>query len=436
MQKILILFVLLLLAPTLSAQDWVPAPADTLQGTVYLMNGTVHVGNGKVIPNGVVGIENGKITLVADATTIRLNLQNAKTINCYGKQIYPGLITPNSTLGLIEIGAVRATNDLAEVGDFTPNVRSLIAYNAESVVIPTVRSNGILLAQSRPFDGTISGSSSIMQLDAWNWEDAVVKSDDGMWMQWPSYLSRSGWWAEPGELKPNEKFDGEVQKISQYFAEAQAYCKTAPPVEPNLVLEAMCDMFSKNQKVYIAANHAKEIISAVNFAQKFGLDMVLVGGRDSYLLTDLLKEYDIPVMLFKTHQLPYLDDNDVAQSYKLPKILQDAGILYCITAENDSGEQRNLPFTAGKAVGYGLTEEQALAAITANTAKILGIDADYGTLESGKSATIIVSEGDVLDVLGNNIVHAFIDGREISLDNKQKELYHKYMKKYDLPPKE
>lgn len=430
--RLLLINVLVFFAQaTTQAQNWIPAPGKLLEGKTYIMNATLHLGNGEVIPNGVLGMENGRIILVADATVVRLNMSDAKTIDAYGKHVYPALISPNSILGLSETGAVRAQRDYYEVGDYNSNVRALIAYNTDSQITPTVRSNGVLMAQIVPQGGRISGTSSVVQLDAWNWEDAAVKADEGMWLSFPSLYEY-----EEGRIVPSKKYEQQLQELEQFFTEAANYCQAPSDYPQNLKFEAMCGVFEGSKKLYIRANLTKEIMAAVQFAKRHQVKMVLAEGAESWLVADILKENDIPVIIQKTHQLPRRNDDDIDIFYKLPALLQNAGVLYAVSAENDSGEQRNLAFTAGKAVAYGLTKEQALSAITSNTAAILGIDAAYGTLEQGKQASFIISKGDVLDPMTQHIERAFVDGREVNLENKQKDLYHKYMSKYNLPEKQ
>jgi len=434
MQKLLFLYCLLFTTTVAQAQS-VPAPGSPQTKTVYLIGGTIHVGDGTVIERGTLGFAEGKITLVSDNIAIRIDSSQAIQIDASGMHIYPGFISTNTVNGLVEVQALRQTRDSYEVGNFKPHVRTIIAYNTDSWVTPTVRSNGILLSQIRPVGGRIAGTSAVVQHDAWNYEDAVVKEEDGIFVSWPSVVSRGGWWGSPGKVKSNEKYDDQIMEMRNFFTEAQAYCLGETNEQPNLVLAAMCPCFTKDKTVYIGANQAKAITDAVAFSKEFPINMVLIGGTESWLVTDVLKENNIPVILARTHRLPFLPSADVDMPFKLPSILQKEGILFAMTAQTGSGEQRNLPFTIGKSVAFGLSKEEALMAITKNPAEILGIADRVGTLEEGKDATLIISEGDALDVLTNEIVLAFIEGRPVNLDNKQKELYRKFMEKYGFEPK-
>ncbi|MFM9945822.1 MAG: amidohydrolase family protein [Bacteroidia bacterium] len=422
MKKILIAILLF----SIMAKAQVPTPGKLPIKPVVLMGGTLHIGNGEIYTDAGLGFVNGKIVSL-DSLLKKINYRDYELVDAKGKHVYPGLIAPNTTIGLNEIDAVRSTRDYNEVGLNNANIRSIIAYNTDSKVTPTVRSNGILLAQITPSGGSISGNSSIVQLDAWNWEDAAVKTDDALHINWPRMSVQRGWWAEPGDIEKlqNEK---EILALDEIFSNAKTYCNSQPVVL-NLKLEAFRDVFSGKKKVFIHADGAREMISAVQFMQKYGIIPVIVGGDESFLITKFLRENKVAVVLIRTHNLPSLPEDDVDMPYKLPKILHDSGVLYCI-ADVGAWQQRNLPFQAGTSVAFGITPEQALMAITKNTSEILGIDKNYGTLEVGKSATLIISDGDILDMKTSKVTRAWIDGRPVDLNNTQKELDKKFRTKY------
>lgn len=427
---------------SVNAQRPDPVPAQTQR--ILIMNGTAHLGNGNVIENSAIGFENGKLTLVADATVIRLDKSKFdKVIDAQGKHIYPGLIQCNSTLGLTEIDMVRSTVDNFEVGEMNPNVRSLIAYNSDSRIIPTVRSNGVLIAQIVPSGGTISGQSSVVQLDAWNWEDAAYKVDQGIHLNWPRMYISKGEKAEPEDVQ-RTKIQRQLNDIQLYFEEAKAYSLTSSSTpasalganskvttDQNIKFEAMRGLFTGEKTLYIHCDYVKEMISAIGLADKFGIRLVIVGGGDSYRITDLLKTKNVSIILGRTHSLPPREDDEIDLQYKLPSILSKAGINYAISMDG-SWQGRNLAFNAGTSAAYGLTKEEALMSITLNAARILGIDATIGSLESGKDATLIISSGDILDMKTNHVESAFINGREISVDNFQKQLNQTYQTKYGI----
>ncbi|MBO0592404.1 amidohydrolase family protein [Cellulophaga sp. E16_2] len=428
MKKITYILVLLC-ATSFSFAQQTPAPAQT--EAITIEGATAHLGNGKVIENSLLMFEAGKITFVGDA---KMRIARKGTIiNATGKHVYPGFIAPAKSLGLVEVDAVRASDDQDEIGDMIPHIRSLIAYNAESKVVESMRPNGVLLGQIAPQGGRISGTSSIVQFDAWNWEDAAVKVDDGIHMNWPNSFKQGRWWmGEERGFKPNEKYTEELDEITTFFKNAMAYGKAAAP-EMNLAYKAMSGLFDGSQKLYIYTDGEKEIIDAVTLAKANGVkEIVIVGGYRAYKITDFLKENNVAVLINFTHNNPNFEDDDYDLPYKNPKLLFDAGVLVGIqNASAANFQTRNLPFYAGQTVGQGLDKEAALQLITGNTAKILGIDADYGTLEVGKSATLFISEGDALDTRSNQLTHAYIDGRDLSLETHQTELWKRYMGKYE-----
>jgi imidazolonepropionase-like amidohydrolase len=432
MNKIFLLFGGLLFSAFFSYGQATISPAKAQSKPIIITGGTLHVGNGQVINNGYIIFDKGKITGIGEGTAP--NTAGADVIDATGKQVYPGFICPITTLGLVEIEeGARGTVDDEETGELNPNVRSIVAYNTDSKVIPTVRSNGILLAQPTPNGGVISGQSSVVQLDAWNWEDAAYKKDIGIHLTWPvaRVQGRRRPIPTPGvpQESPAEKAQKAIDAIEKLFSEAKAYSEIEKPETINIRLEAMKGLFNGTKKLFVNAEGAKEIVQAVTFAKKMGISAVIVGGNESYLVTDVLKENNVPVILKETQRLPDKDEDDVYLPYKLPKMLQDAGVLYGLTGIG-FWRQRNLPFEAGEAVGYGLTKEQALSMITINNAKILGIDKTTGTLEVGKDANLFISTGDALDMITIHVETAFIQGRNISLDNLHKQLYRKFSDKY------
>ncbi|PKA83783.1 imidazolonepropionase-like amidohydrolase [Ulvibacter sp. MAR_2010_11] len=403
-----------------------PAPDQT--EAITITGATAHVGDGTVIDNSVLVFENGKITAIGDANTPT----KGKIINAQGKHVYPGFIAPAKSLGLVEVDAVRASDDQDELGDYIPNIRSIIAYNAESKVVESMRPNGILLGQIAPQGGTISGTSSIVQFDAWNWEDAAVKIDDGVHVNWPNSFRRGRWWmGEDRGWSPNKDYDKDIDAIKAFLANAKAYGKVAATSE-NEGFKNSQGLFNGSQKLYVYAHGEKEMIDAVTTAKESGIQhVVIVGGYQANKIIPFLKQHNVAVLVRHTHNLPFMDDDDYDFPYRLPKLLVDGGLLVALQNSDASNFQtRNMPFYAGQLVAQGMDKEAALQLITANPAKILGIDANYGTLATGKSATLFISEGDALDMRTNILTHAFIDGRDVSLETHQTELWKRYMEKY------
>ncbi|MEP7372402.1 MAG: amidohydrolase family protein [Chitinophagaceae bacterium] len=436
MRKIILILSFLCYAILVNSQANV-YPAKESKGITYIKNATIHVGNGKVIENGVIKINNGKIEQVG--SDIAVPSDNSSVVDAKGKQVYPGLILPVSSLGLVEISAVRASSDVREIGEMNPSVRSIVAYNADSKVINTLRSNGVLLANIVPEGSLIAGSSSVVQLDAWNWEDAAYKVDGGMHLYMPSLLPRPRFGggtggSGPQQAQPDPVKEGldKIEEIKIFFGEAKAYHAAATHDETNLKFAAVKGLFDKTQKLYVHANTIKQMLVALDFVKEFGFDLVIVGGSDSWQIADLLKQNNVSVILQQPHSLPTSDDDDVDQPYKTATLLQKAGVLYSISDDDGQTRGRNIAFNAGTAAAYGLTKEEALQAITLNAAKILGVADKTGTIEVGKDANIVISEGDILDMRSSVVTDAFIQGRKIDLNDKQKQLYERYNQKYNL----
>jgi imidazolonepropionase-like amidohydrolase len=400
-----------------------------------ITNVSAHIGNGTLIENAAIAIAaDGKIQFVAPMTDARVQSANFKElINGIGHQAYPGMIAPDNQLGLREVEAVRATNDFSEVGKWNPSVRAIIAYNTDSKVIPTIRSNGVLMAQISPKGGQISGKSSIVTLQngPLNWEDVAYKTDEGMWLQWPGRFAYAGWWGEPEPAKKSDGYSQNLNNIKDFFKEAYLYCQQKEHETKNLKFEAMRPLFSGQMKLYVRVDDAQSIMEMVQWTKSIGVKSVVVGANESWRIADFLAKENVPVILNQVHNLPLREDDDIDMPFKTAKILSDAGVLFCFSIE-DYWQQRNLMFQAGQSVAYGLPKEMAIAGLTGNTARILGLDATCGTLEPGKDATLILTKGDLLEIRTSVVTHAFIKGNLLDLEDKQKALFRSYMKKFGL----
>jgi len=336
---------------------------------------------------------------------------------------------------LIEIGSgVEVATDNREIGDLNPNVRAIVAYNTDSHVIPVLRSNGILLAQIVPTGTLLSGTSSVVQLDAWTWEDAAYKIDNGIQLGWPRKSIAGGRrgmeFLMPGTSGPST-YDKNVEALEKIFTDAVAYAAIAQPHDVNLRLEAMKGLFDGSKTMFITTSEPRCIIEAISFGKRYGVKkMVLTSADESaWDVREFLKENNIPVLLADPLSLPKYDYSDTKLTFKLAAMFKKAGILVGLTYSNQA--YANLPFAAGQTAAYGLTKEEALQTVTINTARILGIDDKTGSLEVGKDANIVISTGDILDMSTNNIEYAFITGRSISLDNKHKQLSRRFQTKYE-----
>ena len=424
MKKIILLS---LLVPCLIQAQQTPAPPQN--ESILIKGVTAHIGNGVVIENAAIGFDNGVITYVGATGSAPSGYD--QTIESDGQHAYPGFIGMNTTLGLVEIDAVRATDDEDELGEMLPHIRAAIAYNAESQVVESVRPNGVLMAQVAPRGGRISGSSSVMQLDAWNWEDALMKADEGIHLHWPNPFYRGRWWlGEDPTLKRNDSYTKEVQSIADYMTKAKAHREKQNP--KHLPYTAMSGLFDGSKSLYVHADYGEQIEESIDQLMGWGVKkIVLVGAHEAPKQLDLIKEHDIPVIIPRPHRLPYNEDESLKSTFTLGTKLVEAGITVAIemSGRMERMNTRNLPFYAGSFAAYGVPYEKAVALLTSNPAKILGLENEIGTLEAGKRATFFLSKGDALDMRTNILSHAYIDGRAISLESHQTELYQRYSEK-------
>ena len=428
MKKIIYSLLCFFLVGTTIAQQ---TPADK-QTTDYSIEGaTAHLGNGQIIENSLIMFSDGKIVFTGNANA-RI-ARRGTVINAKGKHVYPGFIAANSTLGLVEIDAVKASVDEDEIGINNPHIRSLIAYNSESKIIESMRPNGVLMAQITPRGGTISGTSSIVQLDAWNWEDAALKVDDAIHINWPGSFTRGRWWlGEDPALKADPKYGKNIDKIKSYFMNAKNYLAGSKN-KMHLPYQAMEGLFKGSQKLFIHVNGQREITDAITIAKDLGINNIaIVHGEGAENVTELLVKNNIGVILDRPHRNPNSEDDAYDYTYTIAKTLVDKGVLVSLGMEGQMERMntRNLPFYAGTFAAHGLDKEVALQLLTSNTAKILGIDDMVGTLAVGKDATLFISEGDALDMRTNQLSKAYIQGRDISLETHQTKLWKRYSNKY------
>ncbi len=407
----------------------VPIPVPAQSNPILLKGGTAHLGNGEVIQNSLIGFDKGKLTVVQ--ASANMDETAYQVIDISGKHVYPGFILPNSQMGLEEVSSVKAMSDSREHGTINPNIRAVISYNTDSEFIPTMRFNGILLAETTPRGGTVSGTSSVMEMEGWNWEDAAHTLDMGLHLNWPNRISRRFDFATfTRKTEPNKNYTKNIASLKDHFAATKAY-HDAPSKVKNLKLEAMMGLFDGSKTLFLHVGAAKEIVEAVRFAQQQGVKKITVLTDEAALyVADFLKENNIPVILPQTQRVPDRSSMAIDLPYELPHLLTEAGVMVSLSHQGMQSQARNLAFYAGTAVAYGMDKEEALKTITSNTAKALGIDDRVGTLEVGKDATLFVSEGDALDYNGNILNYAFISGKMVVLPNKQQELFERFSTKY------
>lgn len=401
--------------------------------SLLLTGGYIHTATGQNFEDGAIGLKGDTISFVGDAKDANPS-EYDRVEELRGRHVYPGMIAMNTTLGLTEIFAVRATRDYREVGDMNPNVRSIIAYNAESEITATVFSNGVLFAQICPRGGIISGTSSAVKLKAWNWEDAAYAMDEGICMDWPRTFKRKGERGDPRAYEPDEKYLDKLEEIKSFFRLAQAYGQTNYPTQKDLRLEAMKGLFNGQKRLYITADFIKEVREIIAFKREMNIPKVtIVGGYESWKVANLLRENDISVLVRRVISLPRLAEDGLDDSFTLAAKLSEADVSFAFQMDGDMEpiQNRNIAFAAGVAIANGLDREEALRGLTLHPAEMLGVADRIGSLEVGKEGSFVVTEGDLFDIRSGIIHRIYMEGQLVDTENRQDELYKKYLRKYD-----
>lgn len=409
---------------------------------IAIVNATIHPVSGPSIARGYIHFEDGVIKAVGEGDFALAG--PGMVIDATGKHVYPGMIGAVTQIGLSEISSVRAMLDHREVGDVSPEVRAAVAVNPDSWLIPVARSSGILTVGSFPTGGRIPGRASVMRMNGWTWEEMAVKQSAGLVVNWPNVRPVRAWWMTESDEQQQQGIGTAMQAIEFAFDTSLAYqrARRADASHPmDLRWEAMGEFLnpqsidptasedSRPSPVLIFAQEVEQITSAVTWATGRGLNPVIVGGRDAPMVAELLKAHDVPVIVLGTHAFPRRADSPHDEAFTLPARLEAAGVRWCLASGEEPAHERNLPHNAATAVEHGLAEDVAIASITLRVAEILGVGDVLGSLEVGKAATLIVTDGSPLEIR-TNIERAFIDGRTIDLTNKQTVLDEKYREKY------
>lgn len=424
----------LALAATAGASTVIPAKRPA--GPVLLRGGTVHTVSGGVLEKTDVLLQDGRIAAVGPKLAAP---KGAEVVDVAGRHLYPGFISAHSQLGLTEIGAVRATVDTTELGAVNPNARAQVAVNPESELIPVARLNGVLTVNVTPqagggFGGAASlfaGTSALVRLDGWTWEDMTLRPAVALHLYWPSLAVSRDPRNPRGEAEQRRAVAERLKTIRDTFAAARAYAgaKAAGRADTDLRLEALLPVLRGEKRLFIHADALAQIQSALDWAREEKLAFTLVGGRDAWRVADRLKEAGVGVILGGTFNLPPRRDDDYDTAYAAPAKLHAAGVRFCLALGTDgaseTANERNLPYEAALAAGYGLPRDQALRAVTLSAAELLGVEAELGSLEVGKRATLIVTDGDALEMT-SNVQLAYIDGAKIDLRSRQTDLHQKY----------
>jgi imidazolonepropionase-like amidohydrolase len=408
---------------------------------------TLHTISGESIANGRMLVDKGRIVAIGNAASVP-DVAGATVLALPGKHVYPGFVAANTTLGLVEVQAVRATVDAAEVGALNPNARALVAVNADSELIPVTRANGVLtaLAAPRPSASTlVAGTSALIQLDGWNWEDMGVMPEVGLHISLPSMrtATSASVFAQAVNISGSAREEMErlitqrLRTLEDAFESARAYDQTRradPTTAIDTRWEAMRAVFrvASPRPVFVYADELPQIRYALAFAERFNLRLVIIGGQDAWRIAPLLAERKVPVIIGGVHKLPLRRGEDFDTPFRLASRLKEAGVTFAIARGGstfDAAMERSLPFEAATAMAHGLARDEALKAITLYPAQILGAAEMLGSLERGKHATFFVTDGDPLDIR-SNVERIFIQGREIPLEDKQTRLTKKYEEKY------
>ena len=399
---------------------------------IALRGATIHTVTKGVIQNGTIIFEAGKITAVGANIAIPAG---TKIVDVTGKHIYPGLIDAYSTVGISEIGAVDMSNDVNEVGDFNPNVRTDVAVNAESRHIGTSRSQGVLTTLTTPGGGLISGMSSAMALEGWSWEEMSLESSAALNVNWPEPRPGGGRFGGGGGGAPGGgnrvTYEERVQQLKNYFAEARAYrdaVAAKEQVRTDARYMAMIPALDRKIPVVVSANGTSQINDAITWAKQENLRLIIRGGDDAIHVAARLRAENIPVILTSTMDAPNRAHEGYDAAYSRAAQLHKAGVKFAISGGAGSLYTDRLPYEAGVAVAFGLPEEEAIKAVTINAAEFMGLSDRLGSLEPGKQATLLITTGTPLDMT-SDILQAYIQGRELDMNDIQKHFFNKYMEK-------
>jgi len=414
------------------ASDQIPARAQ--DHPIAIAGATIHPVSGPIIERGTILFDKGKIVALGSGLTLPPNVE---VIDAAGKHVYPGLISPDTYIGLVEIEAVRATRDNVETGSINPNVRAEAAVNPESDLIPVARANGITTVVSAPSGSLIAGTSALLMLDGWTWEEMTLKAPLAMNVYWPRMNIIKAWWMRQSEEEQKKERDARLKELANAFRDARAYMtakkaeteKGLPYHNTDLRWEALIPVLEGRLPVVVWADDIQQIEAAVAWAEREKIRMIIGGGQDAWRVADLLKHNAIPVLAGAIYRLPDRRFEEYDEPLILPLKLYQAGIPFAIITQGEASNERNLPYQAATAAAYGLPKEEALKAITLSPAQIFGVADRIGSLEVGKDATLIITTGDPLEI-ESNVVLEFIQGKKIDLSSRHTKLYEKYLEKY------
>jgi len=413
-----------------SSHDQIPGALPT--GPVAIVGGDVHRIDQPVIRGGVVLINQGRISAVGTAKSVPI-LETAQRIDATGMNVYPGLVNGYSDIGLREIDSVEETIDRSETGRLNPNVRSWVAINPDSELIPVARAGGVLTSMVAPAGPFFAGQAAVVRMDGWTWSEMLLKGPAAMIVSWEAMEPSGDSTSQTTKLRSEQyqRLDHLLDNAARY-GERRAAQGDSQPID--LRMESLLAVVHGGLPLIAHADRRAHIEAAVAYAMQRKLRLVIYGGYDAAACSQLLVRADVPVILPGTYRLPLRRDDPYDAPYTLPARLHDAGVRFCIAAERTgypggASNDRNLPYHAGNAVAYGLDSDAALRSITLSAAEILGVADSVGSITAGKEATLMVVQGDILQV-ESQVVYAMINGRPVDLGNKHLSLFRKYQEKY------
>ncbi len=396
-------------------------PAPPQKGPVAITGGTIHTITNGVIEEGSMLFEDGIITAIGQNISIP---EDAEIIDATGKQVYPGFIQGRSTIGLMEIARIQESTDLQETGAINPNIRAQVAFHPASAHLPVAALHGVTTVVPAPRGSLIAGMTAAMMTDGWTWEEMTLREGLGMIIEWPSVRDKDDYARETALL------EDAFNKAKRYQRARQAAADNPDLHHPlDVRWEAMKPVLEGEMPIIITAGEMRQIQAAIAWAKKENLHMVLAGSRDLDLVASQLAEQNIPVMLTGVISSPARDWEGYDEGYRIPRKLYEAGVDFFITGDASAASTYRIHHHAASAVAFGLPEEKALRAITFDAARILGIDDLVGSLEKGKHATFMITDGHALE-MSTRKEQVFIQGREIEMLDKHKRLYQHYLEKH------
>lgn len=427
--KSIVAICLLVLSGVMGAQAQITEKAEF--GKFAITNATIHTVSDGVIENGIVLIDGEKIVQVGKNARIPANY---KRIDATGKHVYPGFMDAGTQLGLQEIGAVAVTNDQAELGEFNPHVRAFTAINPSSVSIPVTRINGVTHVISMPVSGRLSGKATLIDLYGYSPDSMAVSPNAALHLNWPTSQA-GGWWDDRSDKEVKKEYQKNIKELNDFWSKAEFYNdmmsayekkpsnKSKPDADKKM--QAMREVVTGNIPVVISVDAKQDILNAIEWTEKHpDARFILAGVQDGWRVADEIAEAGLPCLV-STLYTPNRDNDNYQRPYQNPGLLHDAGVKVAI-ATGDVENVRNAPYHAGFAATYGLGKEEALKAITLNSAEIFGVDDKLGSIENGKQANLFISDGDPFEPM-THIEHVFIRGYKIPMISRHTQLFEEYL---------